>query len=855
MPTPPPPPPPEAAWLEPVPSLLQHLGTRPEGLTAGEAAAARDRFGPNVVVDRHHRPVVVELLLKFRNPLVLLLLGAATIAGFSGDRRSFVVILVMVLMSVLLDFIQEHRAGRAAERLRQAALVRATAVRDGQPRDVPLTELVPGDVVLLAAGDLIPADTRLIEARDLFVNQALLTGEPYPVQKRAAGPASPAAAEKQALAEMPQAALMGTSVVSGTARAIVVATGRRTLLGQIGASLQRQPPPSAFEQGTRAFGLLIMKLALFMVLFVLLVNGWRGRAWLDSFLFAVALAVGLTPELLPMVVSVTLSRGALRMSRRKVLVKRLAAIHDLGSMDVLCTDKTGTLTEARIRLEMHIDPAGRDSARVLELAYLNSHFQTGLKSPLDDAILAHQEVDASGWTKLDELPFDFERRRVSVLVRRGEEPPVLIVKGALEDVLNICLSCESAGAGGAHHIGAEQRRPLVDRFEALGRDGFRVLGIAWKQQSAGVTTVAQSEECDLTFAGFAAFQDPPKQSARQALESLAGLGVGVKVVTGDNELVAEHVCRELGLPLAGTLTGAEVHAMDDAVLDARVEQTSLFCRVTPVQKNRIILALKRRGHAVGFLGDGINDAPALHAADVGISVDGAVDVAKEAADLILLERDLAVLRDGVVEGRRTLGNIIKYILMGTSSNFGNMFSMAGAALFLPFLPMLPIQILVNNFLYDLSEIPIPTDSVEDDYIRRPHRWDMRFIRRFMMTMGPVSSIFDFFTFFVLYKVLGAGEALFQTGWFMESLATQSLVIFVIRTRGNPLRSRPSLALALTAAGVAFMGLFLPTMPIGATLGFVSPPPILFAIIAATVLAYLGTAEMVKRWFYRRVAPS
>jgi Mg2+-importing ATPase len=828
------------------------MTTSTAGLTTSEAAARLAEHGPNVVADGHRRSVIVELLLKFRNPLVLLLLGAATVAGLSGERRSFFVILVMVLLSVVLDFVQEHRAGRAAERLRQATLLRTTVLRDGRPRELPITEVVPGDVVLLAAGDLVPADCRLLEARDLFVNQALITGEPFPVEKHAAQATDAVRADELALAEMPYAVLMGTSVVSGTGRAVVVKTGARTMLGQIGASLQRQPPPSAFEQGTRAFGLLILRLALFMVLFVLLVNAWRGRPWLDSFLFAVALAVGLAPELLPMVVSVTLSRGALRMSRRKVLVKRLAAIHDLGSMDILCTDKTGTLTEAHIRLERHLDAEGRDSARVLELAYLNSRFQTGLRSPLDDAILAHEELDVSGWTKLDEIPFDFERRRVSVLVRRGDGPPLLVVKGAFEDILRLSSLCAfDAGDVPAHR--EDVRKQLIARFEALSREGFRVLGIASKPLPPGCAGVGKDDEKQLTFAGYAAFQDPPKQSAREALRSLDELGVSVKVVTGDNELVAEHVCRELALPFGGVLTGAEVEAMDDHVLDARVEATTLFCRVTPAQKNRVILSLKRRKHVVGFLGDGINDAPALHAADVGISVDGAVDVAKEAADLILLERDLAVLRDGVREGRRTLGNIIKYILMGTSSNFGNMFSMAGAAVFLPFLPMLPIQILVNNFLYDLSEVPIPTDAVDDEFVRRPHRWDMSFIHRFMLTMGPVSSVFDFLTFFVLYKVLGAGEALFQTGWFMESLATQSLVIFVIRTRNSPLRSRPSVALGVTAAAVAVTGLLLPMTPLGATLGFVRPPPILFAVLAATVLVYLVAAEAVKRWFYRRVA--
>jgi Mg2+-importing ATPase len=814
------------------------------GLTSEEARRRLAVVGRNVVAEGRRRPIPVQLLLRFRNPLVLLLLGAAVVAGATGDLRSLVVISSVVVLSVVLDFVQEHRAGRAAERLRQAASVRATALRDGVSREVPAAEIVPGDVVVLAAGDLVPADGQLTSARDLFVNEALLTGEPYPVDKRASDAVS-----------------MGTSVVGGSAQMRVETTGGATALGRIGASLRRDPPPSAFELGTRSFGLLIVSLATAMVLFVILVNAARGRPWLESFLFAIALAVGLTPELLPMVVSVTLSRGAIRMSRRKVLVKRLAAIHDLGSMDVLCTDKTGTLTEARIRIARLCDGTGDDSARVLELAYLNSHFQAGLRSPLDEAILAHAQVDVGGWTKLDEVPFDFDRRRVSVLLGAGGggAPPLLVVKGAFEDVLRLSTAIEGRGAGAGSGEGpvrpldAGTRAALLARFEEFGREGLRVLGVAWRRQPAGSAEVSRDDERELTFAGFVGFEDPPKPGAREALASLRSLGVAVKVVTGDNELVAEHVCRALELPVEGVLTGDDLAALDDQALGARALRTTLFCRVNPSQKSRIILALKHAGRVVGYMGDGINDATALHAADVGVSVDGAVDVAREAADLILLEHDLAVLRDGVVEGRRTLGNIIKYILMGTSSNFGNMFSMAGAALFLPFLPMLPIQILVNNFLYDLSEIPIPTDEVDEEYVRQPHRWDMSFIRRFMMTIGPVSSIFDFLTFFILYRVLRASEAVFHTGWFVESLCTQVLVIFVIRTRGSPLRSRPSRPLAIVSLAVVAVALVLPVTPLGAALGFARPPAAFLGALALMVAGYLVAVEAVKRWFYARLA--
>jgi Mg2+-importing ATPase len=822
-------------------------GGAPRGLTTEEARQRLDAEGPNVFIERRPRPVVVDVLARFGNPLVMLLIGAAVVSALTGDARSAVVIALMVLMSVLLDFVQERRAGRAAERLREAVLVRATVLRDGEPRELPMSEVVRGDVVVLAAGDLVPADARLFEANAFSVNQARLTGEPYPVTKAAAT----TDAETAISADDPGIVLMGSSVVSGGGRAVVLRTGRRTMLGEVGASLERPAPPSAFEQGTRSFGFLIIRLTIGMALFAILVNAWRGRPWLESFLFAVALAVGLTPEMLPMVVSVTLSTGAMRMSRKKVIVKRLAAIHDLGSMDVLCTDKTGTLTEARIRLERYLDPDGRDSRRVLELAHIGSRFQAGLRSPLDEAILRHEDLDVSAFSKLDEIPFDFERRCVSVLVRRGAEAPVLVVKGALEDILGASTRAETGG-GAAAALDDDARARILARFDDLGREGFRVLGVASAERALDCARLARGERVDLTFAGFAVFQDPPKASARAALRSLASLGVTLKVLSGDNERVTEHVCRELEVPLGGTLSGAELEHLDDQALEARVERTTLFCRMTPAQKNRVLLALKRRKHVVGFLGDGINDAPALHAADVGISVDGAVDVAKEAADLILLEHDLEVLKDGVLEGRRTLGNIIKYVLMGTSSNFGNMFSMAGAAVLLPYLPMRPLQILVNNFLYDLSEVAIPTDRVDDEFCARPHRWDMRFLRRFMTVIGPVSSVFDFATFYILWGVLRAAEAPFQTGWFAESLATQTLVIFVIRTRGNPLKSRPSRALAAAALSVAALGLALPFIPPAASLlGFAAPPRPFFFILPVTVGLYLVTVEGVKRWFYSR----
>src|SRR5512143_2126654 len=760
-------------WQQPLAELLATLDCRAEGLDDAEAAARLARNGPNLLRPRAERAAVLEFLMHFRNPLVLVLLAASAIAGALGDMRSFVVISAIVLMSVTLDFVQEYRAGRAAERLKRQVALRASVVRGSRAREVAVAELVPGDVVQLAAGDLVPADGRVLEARDLFVNQALLTGESYPVEKHAGD-----TARGDDIAAAANAVCMGSSIISGAARVVLVRTGAATALGQIADTLAQRPPRTAFERGTQAFGNLILRLTLLLVLFVLLVNALFHRPLLESFLFAVALPVGLTPELLPMVVSVTLSRGAMRLARRRVIVKRLSAVQDLGGIDVLCTDKTGTLTEGRIRLERHVDAAGEDSDRVLELAYLNSHFESGIRSPLDDAILAHTHVDVGAWRKIDEVPFDFERRRVSVLVERGRAR-TLVAKGSPEDILRLCTGYEADGQ--THPLDAAARARIQALFEALSRDGFRVLGIAWRQAPPQQDHAVVTDESELVFSGFAAFLDPPKASAAPALAALARDGIALKIVSGDDELVTRYICAQLGVTVSGVLTGGEIQGMSDPALHAQVERVNLFCRITPAQKTRILAALRARGHVVGFLGDGINDAPALHTADVGISVDSAVDVAKEAADLIMLEHDLQVLHDGVREGRRTFGNVTKYIMMGTSSNFGNMFSMAGGTLLLPFLPMLPIQILLNNFLYDLSEIAIPLDRVDGETLAKPRVWDMDFIRSFMLTLGPVSSAFDLLTFFILLYFFNANEALFHTGWFVESVVTQVLVTFFIRT--------------------------------------------------------------------------
>ena len=836
---------PSSFWNVPSQKLQSLMESDTNGLSQREAKRRTSLLGPNSLQTKNERSLIMQYLNHFKNPLVLILLIASGLSVLTGETTGFVIILLIILMSVTLDFFQEYRAGQAADKLKQSVSMRAKVLRDGEVRVVLMEELAPGDVVILSAGDLIPADCRLLEAKDFFVNQAMLTGESYPVEKHVSEITLPT----EDMSQINNAVFMGTNVVSGIGRAMVCRIGSDTAIGKIANCLDTKPPPTAFESGTHSFGMLIMRLTVLLVLFVFLINAFFHRPFLDSFLFAIALAVGLTPELLPMVVTVTLSRGALRLAKKHVIVKQLAAIHNLGSMDILCTDKTGTLTEAKIRLERHLDAKGDDSLEVLKLAYLNSYFETGLKSPLDDAILEHEEINTNGWQKIDEVPFDFERRRVSVLLEH-ENARLLVVKGSPEDILKLSTQYVIGEAQGTKMMDKQALLSIHALHDNLEREGFKVLGIAWRSVPLDHPHAVLTDETELTFAGFAAFLDPPKESAAKALKDLAASGVNVKIVTGDGELVSRHVCDQLGIKVTGLLTGNEIQQLDDAALSARLNETNLLCRVNPTQKNRIILSLKSQGHTVGYLGDGINDAPSLHSADIGISVDSAVDVAKEAADMILLKQDLNVVYAGVIEGRRTFANIMKYIMMGTSSNFGNMFSMAGATMFLSFLPMLPAQILLNNLLYDISELPIPMDNVDNDYLAHPKHWDTNFIRNFMWVVGPVSSFFDFMMFFIMIKVFNANEQLFHTGWFIESIATQVLVIFVIRTQGSPFKSKPSLALTITSLLVVFVAATLPLTPFANVLGFVEPPPLFFLILVGMMLCYLFAVEMVKRLFYR-----
>jgi Mg2+-importing ATPase len=805
----------------------------PAGLSSQEAALRLARHGPNSI-DTAPRPSLWRALVgRLRSPLVLMLVAAAGISAATGDTSSFIIIIAIVTASIVLDVVQEHRAGDAAAALRRRVSLMSCVLRDGARTERPAAELVPGDVVFLSAGDLVPADGQLAGARDLYVNEALLTGESYPAEKRAGadGPAG--------------RLFMGSSVVSGTAVLVLTATGRDAQLGAIAGSLRRPAPPTAFALGIRDFGRMIVWLTLLLVLFTLLINLIFHRPALESFLFAVALAVGLTPELLPMIVSVTLAHGAIRLSRKQVIVKQLSAIHDLGSMDILCSDKTGTLTEACIVLKTEVDATGAPADQVVKLARLNASFETGLKSPLDQAILAASSADIAGWRKLDEVPFDFERRRVSVLAE-GEGKRLLIVKGAAEEIL--ALSTHYQQGDDVLAMDDQSRRKAQDVLAHLGADGLRSLGVAWRAASTDCDHAGLTDECELILAGFLGFLDPPKAGAREALADLAGLGVGVKILTGDSEGVARNVCAALGMPEGGVLTGTELAAMSDEALSARLADTLLFCRVSPPQKLRVISALRRQGHVVGYLGDGINDAPSLHEADVSISVDTAVDVAREAANLILLRKDLTILAEGVREGRRTFANIMKYVLMGTSSNFGNMFSMAGGSLLLPFLPMLPIQILLNNLLYDISEVAIPMDNVDASALALPHRWNIAVIRRFMLLLGPISSAFDFLTFFILLRMLGASEALFHTGWFVESVASQVLVIFIIRT-ARPLRSSPHPLLVITSLSVVGTAFALPYLPIAHWFGFVALPPTVLAAIMGITCIYLILVYFARRVFF------
>ncbi|PJG46699.1 magnesium-translocating P-type ATPase [Sphingobium sp. LB126] len=825
-------------WHSTAAELTTLLQTSDGGLSSAEARNRLATIGPNILFQKAPRQLTADLARRLGNPLVLMLLAASVVAGLTGEMTSFVLIVAMVFLSTALDTIQERRAEATAAALRESIALTARTVRDGAAVPLAVGDLVPGDVVLLSAGDLVPADGIVLSSNVAQVNQAALTGEAFPVEK------SPKIEPGASMAEASNLLLHGSSMIGGSATMLVVQTGDKTHFGGIARSLGDTQLPTAFERGIHKLGLLIVRMTIFLVLFVILAHLALGRPPVESFLFAMALAVGLTPELLPMIMTIGLARGAQRMAGAKVVVKRLSAIHDLGEMDILCTDKTGTLTEARIVMTGHPGIDGTDSERVFELAAVNARFESGLRSPLDDALLAHTaHHPLRDWQKLDERPFDFERRRVSVLAEwQGKR--IEIVKGAPETILDLCTQAEAAD-GTVIPLDAALKKQLSDLHDTNAREGLRLLGIAWKA-AQGRERIETDDDDHLIFAGFCLFLDPPKSSAAAAIARLEASGIHTKVISGDAAAAVEHLMSALDRPASRCLSGDEIAALDDQALAVRVEETDLFARVTPDQKLRIVRALQTRGHIVGFLGDGINDAPAIRAADVGLSVDGATDVAREAADMILLAPDLAVLADGVAEGRRTYANILKYIRMGTSSNFGNMLTMALASLFLPFLPLTPVQILLNNMLYDLSQTGIPFDSAENRDLASPHGWDMRGLVRFTVIMGPLSSLFDIATFAALIAIFHVDVPTFRTAWFIESMATQILVVFVIRTSAPMWRQHPHRILVATAGLCLMTAVALPFLPVAAMLGFAAPAVSILAVTATLVAAYLLSAEGLKR---------
>ncbi len=839
-------------------SLYQQLNTRPNGLTSDEVEERLEVYGKNVLAREKRLTFFGRLWDNVKNPLVILLVLLGVVSFATGDIRATVVIGLMVLLGIVLRFVQETRADHAAERLQAMVSTTATAIRDGVKQEIALQELVPGDILHLSAGDMIPADVRVLSSKDLFLNQAALTGESLPVEKTAG--CSITTQEENPL-EMACLCFQGSNVESGIGTAVVVTTGAGTYFGSLASSITGARQQTSFDKGINQFTWLMISFMLVMVPLVFLFNGLSKGNWVEAFLFALAVAVGLTPEMLPMIVTVNLSKGAMSMSKKKVIVKRLNAIQNFGAMDVLCTDKTGTITQGKIVLEKHLDLSGNQNDEILYLAYLNSYYQTGLKNLMDVAVLDHVNLEARAlvddrYHKVDEIPFDFRRKRMSVVVEDADGERLLITKGAVEELFNISTQVEVHGEVLPRISEYDlKRKALVDH---LNGQGFRVVAVAYKRLPARAENIPYcvADESDMILKGFLAFLDPPKDSAPEALSKLSRYHVDVKILTGDNDLVTTTICQQVGLPIENVLLGPAIEEMDEAELAKRAEKTTVFAKLSPAHKERIIRALQKNGHVVGFMGDGINDAPALKAADVGISVDTAVDIAKESSDIILLENSLLVLEEGVIEGRKVFGNIIKYIKMAASSNFGNMFSVLGASIFLPFVPMLPIQVLTNNLLYDFSQTGIPTDEVDAEWLEKPRKWVIGELRRFILLIGPISSIFDYLTFFLMLYVFNAwnNPALFHTGWFIESLFTQTLIIHVIRTNKIPfVQSRASKALTITSLIIVAVGAVLPISPLAEMLGFVPLPITYWLFLAAMLTCYILLTQVVKVWFVRRFA--
>lgn len=800
------------------------------GLSRREAKQRLAMYGSNEIIQSKKLSVAANFFLKFKNPLIIILIIAALISGFLGNRIDPFIIIAMVILSVSIDFINTYKSQKAAESLRDRVKITATVVREGIVGEIPLSLIVPGDVVILSPGDVIPADGTVLQAKDFFINESSLTGESFPAEKEVSSPI-----------------FMGSSVVTGTGLMSVLATGRKTKFSAIAETLMRKEEPTEFDRGIKDFSMLIMKVILILVIFVFFVNAFTKHQLLESFLFAIALAVGLTPELLPMVIAINLSRGSLVMSKRGVIVKKLSAIQSFGSMDILCTDKTGTLTEDRIVLIKCVDGFGAESDKVFLYSYVNSFHQSGFLNPLDSAVVDFKKLHTKEYKKIDETPFDYIRKRNTVVVD-GPEGRLLIAKGAPEELLR---DCSFFGDGNAPFTEDVQKR-VYEQYHELSKEGFRVLGVATKKIHETKEVYGKNEEHHMVFAGFIAFLDPAKKTVAETLEKLEEYGIEIKIITGDNDLVSQKIAHDINLFVKGVLTGIEIEKLSDDALRIKAEETTIFARVSPDQKTRIIRLLQKNKHVVGYMGDGINDAPALKAADVGISVNNAVDVAKESADIILIYKSLKDLVDGVIEGRKTFSNTMKYLMMSLSSNFGNMFSMAGASLFIPFLPMLPTQILLNNLIYDSSQLALSMDNVDSADIKKPRKLDIVFIKKFMMIFGPLSSVFDIITFLILLSVFHFVESDFQTGWFLESLATQTLVIYMIRSRFSFLKSKPSMALVISTLVAVGIGWGIAQSSLGTIFNFKPLPLLALLTIGAIVSAYLTAVYFTKQWFYHKL---
>jgi P-type Mg2+ transporter len=834
---------PSAFWSVSAREMLQHLGTAKEGLSSEEARQRLARYGSNLLQPQKRSNVLTLLLAQFTSPLILILLFATGLSFALHDPINALIIVTIVLVSGLLGFWQEHSATNAVQKLLAMVQIKATVLRDGSPHEIPVEEIVPGDIVILNAGDIVPGDCLVDESKDLFVDEATLTGETYPVEKSVG-----VLAAETPLGQRTNALWMGTHVVSGSAKALVIGTGKQTEFGKVSERLRLRPQETDFERGIRRFGYFLMEVTLVLVMAIFAINVYLARPVLDSLLFSLALAVGLTPQLLPAIISINLAHGAKRMAQAKVIVKRLASIENFGSMNVICSDKTGTLTEGIVHVQSALDVAGASSDKVLLHAYLNAFYETGFTNPIDEAIRAHRQFDLSGYRKTDEVPYDFLRKRLSILIAH-DDTHLMVTKGALQNVLAVCSAAET-GAGTLVDI-AVVRDQIEQHFEEFSSKGFRTLGVAYKNMGSA-SLMSKVDEAGMTFLGFLVLFDPPKPNIIETIASLKNLGVALKIITGDNHLVAANLSQQMGLSSTKILTGPDLRQLSDGALLKHVVDVDVFAEIEPNQKERIILALKKAGNVVGYIGDGVNDASALHAADVGISVESAVDVAKEAADIVLLEKDLGVLVQGVREGRTTFANTLKYVFMATSANFGNMFSMAGVSLFLPFLPLLPKQILLTNLLTDFPEMTIATDRVDSEMVDHPRRWDIKAIRKFMFTFGLVSSVFDYLTFGVLLFILHATQDQFRTGWFLESVVSASLIVLVIRSRKPFFKSRPAKYLLMATLLTVIVTVVLPFTPLGGIFEFSRLPISFLLVIAIIVMLYIISAEIVKTVFYKKV---